>query len=819
MPINVKRSNNYSNQKLKIKNPSGFGRFITKLPPGVTLPVIACLPSGGTLGNFSPKRLVYSSYAVMSSSLSADPFVYGGFVAPPSGTGLEAIENFGYLWNSGSKSWDFRVGVDPNSSYTQLGGEAASAGQGKVITVGGFKFDISIPAISYHSCSIYNKTGDCWTYAGNIPGFSKTRLHPGGGNLVATNYATGEVFVFGGADSSNLNGSGATWVNQMLVWSNDQFTNVGTFPFLTSILTNPANLVSLGGAAGLGVRDTPAAPNGRNKVMLFSGYYGNDLGGAIYLWTQNQLSPVSGTWSFKCGMNETPGPWNINIPDPYSSIMWDQVNNRWIAISRWPHSDPNIWESTDDGATWSNGWFNSHGYRFSGTSGAAVSGDTATITHDPGRSRAYYHLYRRKDDSGVLNGGELWELNIPANINDASFVQVSGSAVANQFDIQRLRRLTQFGVTDDSPPKIFVYGGVSGSGGGYGESSNKHVKGFLYNQGTSTWAEIINDNNYPSSDVKKGRFFGDVATLAGGNLLMIGGRTGTFLGGDFFRPYTNHNNSRKYTVSTNTWDSPVSLSGYNSYLEFRGIDKDGSPATTNLVTTDLTSGNVFLFGGVDGSALGGSWVDKLSVYDGATWSSLGSTNPPVIQLTDPGPTGGIPIGGDATPSQQYYSLGARNVSGNTRLLLYQGQRINISGVVSRSQNVYKWDQTSSSPIAGTWSVVSGSTGLSESNKMPVDSATLMWEDSQSRWVAISNNPRTSPNIWSSTDDGLTWTAATYTVSSLAWEATRVADQIKPSPASSQFYIQSTYGIGKWGIWSVNVAASIGSSTLNLIYTN
>lgn len=785
MAINIKRTSSYTNQTIKFLK-RGSGGFLSYYMPAVGE---VCTPSGGDgAGSYDPLSVTFTALTVLTSSVLYSPVIYEGIVAGSTTLGA------GYLWNSNTDEWDYEFGPDPSQSGTGRAYHEIAGYNGKIFTIGGIG-----PSFASRKYAVYNYSGDCWGAAGlSIPGFSGSRIrYRTSSRMVATNYATNQVYVFGGTNFSSSPFS-LTWINQLLLWDGSSLSTVESS---TAVSTAPFNSGGQYAATYLAARDTnPVNPSDpRTKLMLHVTNTQTD-NKEIYLWTQNQTSPVSGTWSLKTGslgLSSNAGD-NLNMPSVPSAVSWDRNYSRWTSVSMDPLDDPNIWTSSDDGLTWTSGWYNSSELFYRGTD------DELQVVEDPERSKFYLYSPVRE---GI--GPELWELNVASTISDSVFTLVSGtspSSIDLQFSISASRYDAAFGITSGSQPRILVYGGQNYPGyTGLGDPSTyRHFRGFEFDQGTSTWTQL---SSYPSSDLGKGRLYTEVVPLSASNntVLMIGGRTAPFKYKSQ-RPFVDQLSSITYDFSGNSWGTPGSLTGYSNFLEIRQPTDDDTRGVINLAATDYANGRVFLYGGVDSSG----WKNQLSFYDPSM------NNWTIIESSSPLPS---PVDNDSYVGtwSDHYSLAARNDGGNTKLMLFTGSYSSFT--VDRKQALWLWTQTSATP-SGSWTFLTGSIGSGET--MPRATVSLMYQDSQSRWVALSNIIDSSPNIWTSTDDGATWTAATF--SSLGGWSKGSFDpfptKVCASPASNEFYlfVEDADGLGEpFQVWKVSVDATPSNSSATKIW--
>ena len=334
-------------------------------------------------------------------------------------------------------------------------------------------------------------------------------------------------------------------------------------------------------------------------------------------------------------------------------------------------------------------------------------------------------------------------------------------------------------LSSSSGHKVALYGGFS---------SGVVPYGYIWDPGSSAWSTRFDP---PATDSGEGRFTGVGAATNDGKFMLAGGIVG------FFTSTTN--NSNIYDPGSNSWTSTVDVTGFTNGPAY----EFPIPATA----TNFRTGEIFIFGGSDLPPGPEVWRDQLVVWNGSAWNTANNST-----IVPPKPASGA----------HYLSMAAKDTGSSTELMLFTGS---YGFGPSYQQTLYYWTQNSTSPVSGTWSYVTGSTGSSES--MPTSAVCLMWEDNRNRWTAMSLDPAQTPNIWVSSNDGVTWTSYTYSVGS--WSNVDI-DLVEVSngkifavadPARNQFYIsnvpESAAPGDKQELWKLVVDSSPASSTLTKLY--
>lgn len=389
MPINTRKSANYSGQKIKFKD-FGLGGQIKLID----------LPE--PLLDINVPNLIIEQFTFLSSSIIQTPVIYGGietdgFVDSP----------YGYIWDSGI--WKKFSAPAGDSGYARCFGSAAND-DGNLLIIGGI---LSLFAGLKNDSLTWSPQTNSWSSATIIPGAVSTLAYEYPKGPSATNYRENRTYHWGGSDFPLGPGS-ETWRDQLVMWDGSSWTVVNT-----DTTVPPKDDSMPPHMPSLAAKDTGSG----TELMLFTGSY-NGVGDpntsqAIYYWTQNSTSPVSGTWSYVTG--SMGGSEINNMPTYMVCLMWEPNRSRWTAMSLDPNTSPNVWTSSDDGLTW-----NAYTYSIGSWSAAVVNFNSITqfsllATPDPERSKFYITCLSSAGSGGYQ---ELWELNVASTPSDSSLIKL-----------------------------------------------------------------------------------------------------------------------------------------------------------------------------------------------------------------------------------------------------------------------------------------------------------------------------------------------------------------------------------------------------------
>lgn len=774
MSVVIKRSASYAGQLVKLKK-SGSG--LTKIFNFFVAPTVV---------TYAPGFRFFESSTIINPAGTDRLSVYGGI------KGENDLSLDGIAYNTDVSLWDIQIPL-PSGEVTARGLAAASATTpaGDLMVIGGIYSDGSSLRTSSGSRT-YNVLTNTWTTEQSLPG-----IPPGigmlnyFGNYSATDFANERVFLYTKYAGTDPVSSGVpTALDKFHAWDGTSWSEIDNDPV---IFTSPSDNEAFTGRLSMAVRD---AGSGNSIVLIHTGTFGSSQ--TVAKWTQTQTVPViSGTWELVTGSN-SPIPYSPNpMPMGPCCLMWESNRNRWTAISAYPDLyggvfGTNIWTSTNDGSTWTA--YNFNAGAFDSNDWMIFGGVNApTMTPDPDRNRVFI-----AGNEIATEAYGVWIIDIALNPSDSTMVKAYTSPALPPAPPFTGRINTAFGVVKllDNTYRVAVYGGNDGAGTVYSD-------GWLWNPSDNTWTQM-EVNNIPGA-------------IALTNCQGLGAKEFFYsFGGHGETPSDEFSGAYSYSTNGEYWNGPVNSVGFSNALEASVGNVFCSP--NRLVAANNSMGTVYRYGGWD--------VDYGTVPKTYTWVNNfyygdyvgGPINdihgdvevfggPPPPQYVDP------PVGSrDWT-----YWLTARNLNlggedKKTMLMLFTGSW-NNTFPQEYVQSIWRWEQTDVGfPNSGNWTFVTGSTGAAYSpNPMPIASVAIMWDENYYRWTAISADPGASPNMWTSTDDGATWTSYTYSNSWPHAGASPRADGIAEDPDNSRFYLYK-FSSG-FKLYELQVAASPGDSTL------
>lgn len=778
MTIKIKQSTSYAGQLVKFKkNGSGLAKIFNFFVEPIVV-------------SYTPGFRFFESSTIINPTGTDRLSVYGGI------KGENDLSLDGIAYNTDVSLWDIQIPL-PSGEVTarSLAAASATTPAGDLMVIGGIYSDGSSLRTSSGSRT-YNVLTNTWSTEQSLPG-----IPPGigmlnyFGNCSATDFANERVFLYTKYAGTDPVSSGApTALDKFHAWNGTSWSEVDNDP---AIFTIESDNEAFSGRLSMAARD---AGSGNSIILIHTGTFGSSQ--RVAKWTQAQTVPViSGTWELVTGSN-SPVPYSPNpMPMGPCCLMWEGNRNRWTAISVYPDLyggvfGTNIWTSTNDGSTWtaynfnvgtfdSNDWMSFGGLKI------------PTATPDPDRNRVFI-----SGNEIATEAYSVWVLDIGSNPADSTMVKAYTSPALPPAPTFTGRTNAAFGVLKklDNTYRVVIYGGNDGLG-------NLYSDGWMWNPATSEWEQMVSEYSPVATGLNEPQGVG-----AGHYFYVFGGHGEA--------SSDEHSGYFYYDTNNQIWGNVGFSVGFNNAMAASVGTDFSSP--NRLVASNDSQGFIYRYGGWD--------VDYSTTPRTYTWINnfhYGTHESGLLNEIN----GDVELAG-GPPSPQYveplvgtsdwtYWLASHNIDlgggdGKTTLMLFTGSWNNMFPQ-EYVQSIWKWEQTTAGyPGTGNWSFVTGSTGAAyEPNPMPTASVAIMWDRNYHRWTAISADPGASPNMWTSTDDGATWSSYTYSNSWSYVGASPRADGIAEDPDNSRFYLYK-FSSG-FKLYELQVTSSPGDSTLTEVF--
>lgn len=398
MPVYVKKSVNYTNQQVRVKE-LGLGGEIKIFSYAV--PNIGFCPIGGRF---------YEGYTVVDPAGSAKLSVY---------TGLDFYDEDslfaynGYLFNPGSTLWNEQFDPVPGENV-RFAYAAVTTSDGNLMIIGGVSDLLGEGATQNASSNVYDLATKSWSEAypmldfpvGQCPIYLK-------GRAAETDFQNNRTFVFTRVLDEGA-GQDAFVGSYFHVWDGIMWQTLDTN---APIVTEQSDSLLFTQMLSMGVRNDEA----NSVVLIHTGSFTDTkFDQSIWKWVQNSSAPVSGTWTEVTGSVGSSPDYENPMPMGTCGLMWEANRNRWTAVTAAPDLfgsslGLNMWTSETDGSSWSTHNFN-YGDYTTDLEDVDPPLRFPTIVPDPTRNQFYFLK------NTLETGLNVWLLTVAENPSDSTLV-------------------------------------------------------------------------------------------------------------------------------------------------------------------------------------------------------------------------------------------------------------------------------------------------------------------------------------------------------------------------------------------------------------